>query len=286
MRLRHVLALTAVSFASAALVTPQASEAAPSAKVLGKPKAPAKPQKAVGPTEIDKKIKLTPDGLKFGMNLKNLSNLYAKVFEAEFVPLYQRVQPGPRMAELDAELADKKQHVRRNLLEFGNLPMGLDRTALAGEYTYNNGESLTHVTLRDGVKRYFFFFGDRLWKVYDEHRIGKNGRLGKDFDEVVGKLATKLGKPPRKLKADPEAKRNFDQADWADKETIVRVLDRGDSVALVYVDRKVEENIDRHRTNTGEAAEVLDRNVADVTKGGDAEDKNKDVGAAYKSKKK
>ncbi|HEX7669754.1 MAG TPA: hypothetical protein VF395_09235, partial [Polyangiaceae bacterium] len=115
--------------------------------------------KAVAPpTTVDKKVKLSPDGLKFGMTIEEISKLYEKVFDDEFVPLYQHVEPGPRMAELDSELADKKQRILRNKLEFGALPSGLDDTAIGGEYSYNNGESMTQLKLRSGTQRYFFFF--------------------------------------------------------------------------------------------------------------------------------
>src|SRR5436190_2966260 len=58
------------------------------------------------PTTIDKKVKLSPDGLRWGMSIDEISKLYDKVFDDEFVPLYKAVEPGPRMAELDSELAD------------------------------------------------------------------------------------------------------------------------------------------------------------------------------------
>src|SRR5262245_55624529 len=75
-----------------------------------------------GPTDIDKKVKLSPDGLKFGSTIEEVSKLYETVFEKDFVPLYQSVEPGPRMNELDAELTDKKKLILRNKLDFAGLP--------------------------------------------------------------------------------------------------------------------------------------------------------------------
>lgn len=219
-----------------------------------------------GPTEIDKKIKLSPDGLKFGATIEEISKVYEAVFEKDFVPLYQSVEPGPRMNELDAELADKKKLILRNKLDFAGLPSGLDDTAWGGEFTYNNSESMTHVTLRTGVERYFFFFGNHLWKVLDLHKLGKEDKLGTSYEEVVKKLTKQFGKAPRARDADPSQKR-LDQVDWQDKETIIRVIDHGGSKAVLgYVDRKVEENLDRYRSNKGSVQQGVSASVSDATK--------------------
>jgi len=237
-----------------------------------------------GPTEIDKKIKLSPDGLKFGLTIEELSRLYDAVFEKDFVPLYQSVEPGPRMAELDSELADKKKLIMRNKLEFGALPSGLDNTPFGGEYTYNNSESMTHVTLRTGVERYFFFFGNHLWKVLDVHKLGKEDKLGASYEEVVKKLTKQFGKAPRAREADPSQKR-LDQVDWQDKETVIRVIDFGNSkAALGYIDRKVEENLERYRSKSGETHEGVSASVSDATKSNKPDDVP--PGGASKNKKK
>jgi hypothetical protein len=171
------------------------------------------------------------------------------------------------MAELDAELAEKKQLLRRSKLEFGGLPSGLDNTPLRGEFTYNNGESMTRVKLRSGVERHFFFFGDRLWKVYDAHRLSKKNKLGASYEEVTSNLGKQFGHAPRSLGADGAAGRDFDQVDWQDAETIVRMVDHGGGkAALIYVDRKIEENLSKHRTNKGEGGDKLDSDVSDVTR--------------------
>jgi hypothetical protein len=281
----------------AVLVASLAFGALPTSRVEARPLVLAKPiakaAKAAkaepGPTDVDKKVKLSPDGLKFGMTHEEISKLYQKVFDDEYVPLYKKVEPGTRMAELDSELADRKQLLDRNRLEFGALPSGLDNTAIAGEYSYNNGESMTQVKLRSGIQRYFFFFGNHLWKVYDVYKLGKKSKLGADIDAAIAGLQKSFGKPPRLRPADPAAKRNFDQADWQDKETIVRLVDHGGTGAgLAYIDRKVEEGIEKYRSNKGGPHDELDRDVSDVTKrdGKPAEDKNKNVSDAYSKKKK
>ncbi len=238
--------------------------------VLGRPSAKkGKVGKEPGPPEVTKKVKLSPDGLAFGITVEELSKLYDKVLDDEYVPLYEHTDPGPRTAELDAELADKKALILRHKLDFGSLPSGLDDTPLSDEYTYNNGESMTHLRVHGGVHRYFFFMGNRLWKVYDIHKLGEKSKLGADFDSAVAKLAKEFGKPPRVRKADPGAGRKIDQVDWQDKDTIVRALDYGgDQMVIAYIDRKTEEHLDRYRTHKASNGNGLDQDVSAVTNEG------------------
>lgn len=237
------------------------------ARVLGAPKK-ATPAAAAEPplAEVSKKFKLSPDGLHFGMMLEEISALYEKVLDKEFAELYKNVEPGTRMNELDHELAERKRLILKNKLDLGATPSGLDGTPIGAEYTYNNGESLTQMKLRSGIHRYFFFFGNHLWKVYDVHKLGKKSKLGEDFDGVVEHFTKQFGKPPRVRKADSAAGRPFDQADWADKDTIVRVIDHGNGgIALVYVDRKIEHELAKYRPNKP-AREHLDSEVSSVTR--------------------
>ena len=152
--------------------------AAASPVVLGMQRKAGAQKAEPGPAEVDKKVKLSPDGIKFGMTIEELAKLYEKVLDDEYVPLYKETEPGPRMAELDAELADKKQLLLRNKLELGSTPSGLDSTPLGGKYTYNNGESLSQIKLKASVHRYFFFFGNHLWKILDVHKLGKKSKFG------------------------------------------------------------------------------------------------------------
>jgi hypothetical protein len=260
--MRSTVVLLVAGLALSAVSTADLAEAKPPVSAKGKGGKAEPP-----PTTIDKKVKLSPDGLRFGMTIEEISKLYEKVFDDEFVPLYKAVEPGPRMAELDSELADKKQLILRNKVEFGSLPSGLDNTSLAGEYSYNNGETMTKVKLRSGAERHFFFFGNHLWKVYEVQKLSAKNKLGADFDAVLGKLTKSFVKGPRTRKADPSAGRNFDQVDWQDKETIVRLGDLGGGkAALIYVDRKIEENLDKYRSNKAPPVEALDHDVSDVTK--------------------
>jgi hypothetical protein len=277
MKLRVYLTLAATGLMTCALLTERADagphpvlarfEKDDKKKPPARGKAKGKKDAAAGPGAISsKRIALTPAGMKWGMSLNAIARIYDKEFDAEFVPLYKKVQPGPRMQALDAELAEKKAMIRRNKVEFGKLPTGLDQGPLKIEYSYGNGESLTRTSLRSGTQRYFFFFNDKLWKVYDEHPLRTGGPYGETYAEAVKVLTKKFGVAPKVVGQDFEKGQNFEESHWHDGGTLIRAVNREPVLALVYVDRSVHGNLASLRKNKPQDPHSLDRDVAAVTK--------------------
>jgi hypothetical protein len=267
MKLRVLFTLTAVGLTTGALAASTAV-AAPHvvfAQAKGKGKAAAK-EKAAAAGVIKKKLRLAPKGLRWGMSNEAIAKLYDRVYDAEFLPLYKKVQPGVRMQALDAELADKKAALRRSRIDFGSLPTGVDQSALKGEYSYGNRESMTRMTLRSGTVRSFFFFQDKLWKVYDEHKLREGGSLGASFEEAVKILTKKLGAPGKLTEADFAKGRSFTEAQWTDGETVIRAVNREPVLGLVYVDKSIQDNLKRYRTNRPVDPHSMDKDVASATK--------------------
>jgi hypothetical protein len=219
-----------------------------------------------GPGEMKKRIGLAPKGMRWGLSLENIAKLYDKQFDDEFTPLYKKAQPGQEMQMLDAELAEKKGILRRSRIEFGRLPTGVDQGPLKGEYSYNNGESMSRVTLKNGTERYVFFFSDKLWKIYDEHKQRAGGSLGANYKEALQILTKRFGIPPVMSEPDYKAGRNFQEAQWKDAQTIIRAINREPVLAMVYVDRNVQNNIATYRKNKVEDVTALDKEVVAATK--------------------
>lgn len=243
--------------------------AAPAA-AEGKGKPAAKEKKAeepapTGPAKMKGKLGLSPKGLGWNITLEALAKVYDKVFDDEFMPLYKKAQPGPAMDSLDAEVADKKQLVRRNKILFGDLPTGVDYSALKGEYSYGNKESMTKLTLRTGVTRNFFFFDDKLWKVYDEHKLRKGGPYGETWEEATELLTKKFGAKPYKLEPDFPKGRNFEELLWTDGTTVIRAINRSPIIGLVYQDAVIFANLAKHRPNKPKNPHALDKDVAAAT---------------------
>ena len=245
----------------------------------------AKPAPAGASGNIEKSMQISPKGIRWGISLAEISKLYEKVIEEEMKPQFRKAQPGMELDELTELLKDRQGALRRSKIEFGTTPTGVDQSPLKGEYSYNNGESLAFLTLSSGTKRNFFFFNDRLWKIYDEHKLKEGGSLGKNFQEAVKALSERFGVPPKLLPADYDKGRPFDEAEWRDPDKIIRAVDRGNTLGVVYTDRKVQEDLPRYRKNkTFEGDEPIDKDVANATRKAEPEKKPSDKDPKAKKK--
>lgn len=240
------------------------------AKDAAKPaKAPAKgaKQPAAKDGVTPYKVVLHPKGLSWGMGLEQISKQYERLLDAAYIEVYKKTPVGPQLDSLDAEVKEKKALLRRNQLEFGNLPTGVDNSALNGEYSYLNNESMTKLDLENGVVRNFFFFGNRLWKLYDEHKLGKGSPLGESWDSAVAYLTDQLGTKPKLVAGDAAQGRNYDEAEWRDGTTLVRLVNREAShtVGLVFVDESVQLKLPTLRKNKPQDPSAVESSVRAAT---------------------
>jgi hypothetical protein len=243
-----------------------------------KKKKPKKPTKKPKEGEAVYKVILHPKGLAYQMGSEQIAKLYGRLLDKQYVELYKKTPVGPQTKALDHELEEKKQLLRRHLLEFGNLPTGLDNTPLKGEYSYANNESYTFIDLENGIVRNLFFFDDALWKIYDEHKSGSKSPLGGSFESGVEYLADQLGAPPKIVEPDYAANRNFREAEWRDGTTLVRLVDRSPTLAVVFVSESVQGKLPSLLKNRLRDPTSVDSTVRDVTgpyKAGEVGDKKK-----------
>lgn len=228
----------------------------------GKPAKPAPPP--TKPAAAKKPVAVSPAGISWGMSPGQVASVYDKLFDEDFRPRYRKVQPGPSMIALDAELAEIKAQVRRSLVRFGDVPTGYDATPLKPEYTYGNKEAVMNVT-RDGRERYFFFIQDKLWKVVDEHALGEGKPWGKTFDEALGKLGAYYLVGGRVREPDEANGLSAKEADWSDGKGHVRAVERGESgFALIFEDEATLANLASLRPNKMRDANAMDSSVTAI----------------------
>lgn len=208
-------------------------------------------------------ITLTPPGMHWGMTEEQVVQFCERLIDEDYRPLYRKTQAGPEMARLDAEVANVKAAFRRSRIEFGNLPTGVDSTALKGEYTYRNGEVLMTLRRLNRGPRHLFFIGGKLWKIYDEIALAEGRPLGATYEDALKKLATTYGVVGRVTEPDYALGRSFREVDWQDARTHLRVLDRAGMkiVALVYEDRATLANLANLRVNKPVDDSTLDPEI-------------------------
>jgi len=254
MRPRLFVTLFALGMASSALVVePRVAE--------GKDK----PAGAGSAGTIEKAVGLSPKGLHWGLTLEGVAKVYDKVIEEEYLPLLRKAQPGNEMLGLEDEQKNRQGILRRGRIDFGDTPTGVDQSPLKGEYSYKNAESLATLRLRSGTERHFFFFSDKLWKVYDEHKLAKGGTLGENFAEATKILSKKFGVPGKLVPADYDKGQPYDEMQWKDPEKTIRAVDRGNILGMVYADRTVTDNLAQYRKNKAEDLHAMDKDVAAAT---------------------
>src|SRR5262249_19223765 len=147
---------------------------------------------------------------------------------------------------LEAERSRQTAAFGRSYIEFKDTPTGYDATGLKGEFTYKNRESLMWVAREGKPKRYFFFIGDRLWKIYDEVPLAEGGTYGKSYLDAVNMMNGKLGAQGRVLGADAAKGINATTVDYKDGTSHLRLVDRSNSdkvVALVLEDNATLGNL-------------------------------------------
>jgi hypothetical protein len=209
-------------------------------------------------------------GLKFGMSLEQIAKLNDKDLDTEFKKKFLAASPTQSL-QVEDELRGKKAVFRRSRIEFLDTPTGIDQSALKGEYSYGNKESLARMAARikdDGKEvpaLHFFFFDDKLWKIYQEYKLGPKSSLGSDFDSAVKKLTKVFGGEPQKLAPDFQKGQIFPEAVWRDNEKIIRAVDRGDVLGLVFVDKSIQESLPRLRTHQMVDQHELDKDVKAAT---------------------
>lgn len=225
------------------LIVASSSSDALAGPTKGNAAAPSEPATATKAIEFDL------PGVAFGQSIAQTIEAVGKILDEDYKPLYQKVSPGVKMKALDAALAEEKAAFARSRIDFRKVPVTLDSGPLRGEYTYNNRESKLELT-RAGTTWHFFFIRDTLWKVIAERKLGECEPAGKDFADAVSKVATNLGAVGRVQQPDGAKGRIFQEVDWKDAKTHLRLIDRGSIAGFAYEDLATLGNLATLRTNT------------------------------------
>jgi hypothetical protein len=223
------------------------------------------------PTQVSSLTSMM-DGLRWGMSHAEVTKTFSEnggIIWKDYDEKLAKTRVGPEMTAIENEREQAKQAFGRSFIEFKDTPTGYDATAIKGEYTYRNRESLMWIN-RQGKKRYFFFINDRLWKLYDEVPLAEAGVLGKSYIDAVNTLNGKLGAQGRIQGADAAKGINATTVDWKDGSSHLRVVDRSGEkvVAVVMEDNGTLGNLASLRTMKAEDPTAIDPTIAAVTKGG------------------
>lgn len=243
-----------------------ASSDAQAADKKGKNDKAAAPATPTDTPVAKKTISYDLTGVTWGQSVKQVTEAVEKILDEDYKPLYAKVSPGVKMKQLDAALAEEKSSFARSIIKFEKIPVALDSGPLKGEYTYNNKEAKMELA-RKGVTIHFFFIGDKLWKLLIERKLGEKEAAGKDFTDAVAKVAKDLGGAGRVQAADAAKGLNFQEVDWKDTTTHLRLIDRGAAmVVFAYESATILSSLASLRVNKPAPVNEIDPAVAAITR--------------------
>jgi hypothetical protein len=211
-------------------------------------------------------VVIEPDGLAFGMSAEDVAKVYDRWWDKQFIPRYQKANPGPKTRELDFELSERKKVLRRVAI-FDGRSTSFDNSDFREEFAHGSDETMISSKLvrhqpgepKDAkgtsYTRRCFFFQDKLWKTYDEYRLEAGGPFGADFKEATARVEATL-KGAKRTRG-PQSQ--FDNVVFDAGDTRVRLVKLpADKVAVVRSDSVLTKAVLDRRAQQAKAAGASD----------------------------
>jgi hypothetical protein len=210
-------------------------------------------QAAAQPTEPPNSEQIAAElgVIQWGWTHDQVIETYRRRLAAEYLPLLKnkgQVEQDRLMQQRDAVIASFR---RSYLLLNGTPPQRRWDTSFVGsEYTHNNNESmLVYEDTRTGVREFFFFFNDRLWKRFQARSVPRGAQV--DFSTFVTSLDGLFGAPGLRRMRTDQADR-IEAVFWQNPATRLRVIDHSTfygAFCLVYEDKSVLARLSELRRN-------------------------------------
>ena len=226
-----VAAVLAVPFAGSASAA--AAKKKPAAAKVSAPMASA--------GEIDK----LKGEFKWGMSPDEVLAKMVQKLEGTFAERLKKTANDPaRQDRVRKEMRAETEKVKKHsLVKFEGQKTGYDVSIIDQEFGHNVGESML-VAKEDNASRYFFFVGDRLYKMFVA--FDKDMLEGKGFKEFGGLMQARFGKA-REIYVDEKTKagvnHKLDHYLWNSKGgDVLRLVDRSafyDVYCLVIYDGNI-----------------------------------------------
>jgi hypothetical protein len=180
-----------------------AKKAAPAKKAPAKPaakKPPPPAKKGPAPMVNAEQKKALLDkmaGFKFGMTKDEILGVLQKQIAERYE---EKIKATTDVAQQDRLRKDKKTELARvskTYEKFDGKTTGWDVSIIEGEFAHNTNEAMMERWENDNGKnnrRFFFFYNERLWKMYISLDVSMIPEEKRNFDTFKGVMESQYGK--------------------------------------------------------------------------------------------
>jgi hypothetical protein len=178
------------------------------------------------------KIATSMGDLRWGLSESEVSSFARRKLEEQYDAVIQKTKDNGKKGQLRADLKRAQQEVAKSRVEFEGSSSKWDRSAVAGEFSYGNDESMLSAKDPEGESFYFFLNG-RLWKYY--RALDKNN-AGGDFKKFSQAVEGKFGKGRAKKGEIATGQGETQFVEYLDRNSRMRAVDNSKHgvFAMVY----------------------------------------------------
>ncbi len=198
-RFRQALVLSLLFGISVTPAIAGGKKAAPAKKTAAKKPAPP-PKKAIPPmvnAEQKKALVEKMAGFKFGMTKDEILGVLQKQISERYE---EKIKATTDVAQQDRFRREKKVELKRvadTYVNFDGKTGGWDVSIIEGEFAHNTNEALMDRWENENGKnnrRFFFFYNDRLWKMYISLDVSMIPDEKRNFETFKAVMESQYGK--------------------------------------------------------------------------------------------
>ena len=162
--------------------------------------------------------------LRWGQSERDVSGFAQREIAATYNAEIAKTKDAGKQAKLKAEAKRAQAEVEKSRVEFEGGKSRWDNSPIAGEYTYDNGESML-VAKGPGTDSYYFFLNGKLWKVV---KVLDKQTAGADFKKFSKLVEDKFGKGRVKKGEVTPGQGNTQWLEYLDRNSRLRAADASD----------------------------------------------------------
>jgi hypothetical protein len=136
------------------------------------------------------KIATSMGDLRWGLSENEVISYARRKLEDVYDAQIQKTKDSAKKGQLRADLKRAQADVAKSKFTFSGNSSKWDRTPIAGEFDYDNDESMLSSKEPD-AENYYFFVNSRLWKWV---RVMDKSAAGGDFKKFTSAIEGKFGK--------------------------------------------------------------------------------------------